>query len=375
MAVVKFWQAKNACRADRGDRMVRVTVAMSGGVDSAAAAALLQEQGFAVSGATMRLYCPGGREPDDLKDAAQIAARLGIPHFLFEFEDTFRAEVLLPFRDGYVRGETPNPCVLCNRRLKFGRFLARALLLGADRIATGHYARVTYDGDSGRYRLWKAADWGKDQSYVLYSLSQWELSHVMFPLGGLHKEEARALVAARGLGLPVAHKKDSQDICFVPDGDYAGFLEREMGVVSPPGKFIDTAGRVLGEHRGLVRYTVGQRRGLGQGFGRPLYVLRKDLQHNAVVLGEERELYQSRLTAGAVNWVSGRPPDGPITVSAKTRYSQKEAAATVQALPDGRAQVYFESPQRAVTAGQAVVFYDGDEVLGGGTILREEPVR
>lgn len=350
----------------------RVMVAMSGGVDSTAAAALLLQQGAAVSGATMRLFCPGGRS-DDLQDARQMAAQLQIPHFVFEFEDTFRQEVLLPFRDSYVCGDTPNPCLLCNRRLKFGRFLARALLLGADKIATGHYARVTFDERAGRYRLWKAADAGKDQSYVLYALSQWELSHVLFPLGDLRKEEARELAAAQGLA--VARKKDSQDICFVPDGDYAGFLEREMGVCAPPGPFIDTQGHVLGQHQGLIRYTIGQRKGLGQGFGRPLYVLRKEAQSNAVVLGEEQELYTRRLIAGGVCWVCGEPPREALAVSAKTRYSQKEAAATVRALPNGRADVCFESPQRAVTAGQAVVFYDGDEVLGGGTILREEPVR
>ena len=348
----------------------RVFAAMSGGVDSAAAALLLLQAGCDVTGVTLRLH--GFRDrpglcgsADEIDTARSVAAALGIPHVVLDLSERFREKVMDRFVSEYVRGRTPNPCVDCNREIKFGALLDWALDQGADAMATGHYARVRFDGALGRWQLLRGADRRKDQTYFLYQLTQHQLSHLLLPAGDYEKPALRALAAAHGLSN--AQRADSQDICFVPDGDYVSFL-RQQGAELVPGDFVDEAGRVLGRHKGLPCYTLGQRKGLGVSAGAPLYVLAKDPARNAVVLGADSALYTSELTAERVNWLSIPAPDGPLSVTARTRYSQREAAAHVEPLPGGRARVVFRDPQRAVTPGQAVVFYDGDLVLGGGTI-------
>ena len=348
----------------------RVFAAMSGGVDSAAAALLLLQAGCDVTGVTLRLH--GFRDrpglcgsADEIDTARSVAAALGIPHVVLDLSERFRERVMDRFVSEYVRGRTPNPCVDCNREIKFGALLDWALDQGADAMATGHYARVRFDGALGRWQLLRGADRRKDQTYFLYQLTQHQLSHLLLPAGDYEKPALRALAAAHGLSN--AHRADSQDICFVPDGDYVSFL-RQQGAELVPGDFVDEAGRVLGRHKGLPCYTLGQRKGLGVSAGAPLYVLATDPARNAVVLGADSALYTSELTAERVNWLSIPAPDGPLSVTARTRYSQREAAAHVEPLPGGRARVVFRDPQRAVTPGQAVVFYDGDLVLGGGTI-------
>ncbi len=348
-----------------------VCVAMSGGVDSAGAALLLQQEGFEVSGCTLRLH--GCRErpglcgsTDDIETAREVAAAIGIPHTVLDLEETFRREVMDKFVSEYVCGRTPNPCIDCNRAIKFGALLDWALEQGADALATGHYARVHYEPESGRWLLLRGRDHRKDQSYVLYQLTQHQLAHLLLPVGTYEKAALRAL--AEEAGLVNAQKADSQDICFVPDGDYMSFLERYGGVKSVPGDFVDESGRVLGRHKGLERYTAGQRKGLGVSAGRPLYVLRKNLTDGTVVLGDQTALFSRELTADQVNWISIPELTTPMQVTAKTRYSQREAPATVEPLPEGRIRVVFEEPQRAITAGQAVVLYDGEKVVGGGTI-------
>ena len=347
-----------------------VTLAMSGGVDSAAAALLLRQAGFDVSAVTLRLHretdrpgiCGSG---DDIALARSVAESLGMPHTVVDLCGLFRDTVMARFVSEYVAGRTPNPCVDCNREIKFGALLDWALDHGADGMATGHYARVDYDGASGRWRLLRGVDRRKDQSYFLFQLTQFQLSRLLLPVGGYEKPAIRALAEAHGLRN--AQKPDSQDICFVPDGDYAAFLESQ-GVELTPGDFVDESGRVLGRHRGLERYTTGQRKGLGGSAGAPGYVLRKDLERGTVVLGPDSALYTRTLTAKRVNWISIPSLEGPMAVTAKTRYSQREAAAVIEPLPGGRVRAAFEEPQRAVTAGQAVVFYDGEAVVGGGII-------
>ena len=343
-----------------------VAVAMSGGVDSAAAALLLAEAGYDVWGVTLRLQsCPGAAETAEAEiDSARRAAEaLGIPHRVLDLRERFRTAVMDRFVSEYLAGRTPNPCVDCNREIKFGALLDWVLEQGADFLSTGHYARV--DRAEGRWRLLRGADRRKDQSYVLYQLTQRQLSHLLLPLGDYDKPAIRQLVGARGLAN--ARKADSQDICFIPDGDYAAFLAAS-GAELVPGDFVDETGRVLGRHRGLPCYTPGQRKGLGVSAGEPVYVLRKEAAGNRIVLGPDSALYTAELTAERVNWLSVPAPEGPLAVTAKTRYTQREAAATAEVLPDGRLRVTFAEPQRAVTAGQAVVLYVGEAVAGGGTI-------
>lgn len=348
-----------------------VCVAMSGGVDSAGAALLLRRQGYEVSGVTMRLHAFKDRpglcgSSEDIEMARTVAAELNIPHTVLDLSGPFQKTVMDRFVSEYVHGRTPNPCIDCNREIKFGALLDWALAQGADALATGHYARVAQDEQTGRWLLLRGRDRKKDQSYFLYQLTQFQLAHLLLPVGEYEKPALRALAAEAGL--VNADKADSQDICFVPGGDYMAFLQEYGGVTPAPGDFVDREGRVLGRHQGLERYTPGQRKGLGVSADRPLYVLRKDLDAGTVILGPNEALFTTELTARRVNWLSIPEPDGPIAVTAKTRYSQREDAAVVHPLPGGRVQVVFDTPQRAVTAGQAVVFYDDERVIGGGTI-------
>ena len=354
---------------------MRVCVAMSGGVDSSVAAVLLQEQGYELSGVNLRMFhnedLGESREKTccslaDAEDAALVARRLGFPFYVFDFAQVFRDTVIRDFVEEYQAGHTPNPCAVCNREVKFGALLRRVQALGQDFLATGHYAQVERDPDSGRYLLKRAADRSKDQTYFLYMLTQDQLAQSLFPLGGLHKAEVRQIAETRGL--VNARKHDSQDICFVPDGKYADFIERTTGHPSPTGPFLDREGRVLGQHKGLIRYTRGQHKGLGLSTEEPLYVLEKDAAANTIRLGPDSALWTTELTAEQVNLISMPELTVPLRVTAKTRYSQREAAATVTSLPDGCIHVVFDEPQRAITAGQAVVLYDGEYVVGGGTI-------
>ena len=347
---------------------------MSGGVDSSVAAYLMREAGYDCVGVQMKLFenadAGVSRESaccslESAEDARRVAFGLDMPFYVWNFADEFRSEVIGRFAAAYAAGRTPNPCIDCNRCLKFGALLRRARALGFDALATGHYARIEKTG--GQYLLKKAADETKDQSYVLYMLGQEELSMLYLPLGGLRKTETRAIAARQGFA--VARKKDSQDLCFAPDGDYAAAAERALGRPFPPGEFLDGEGRVLGRHAGIGRYTLGQRRGLGVSGEKPLYVCKIDPERNAVVLGGAETLLSRELSAADFDWVSGRPPAGPLRVRAKTRYRQPEQPATVTPTGPDTVRVVFDELQRAVTPGQAVVLYDGDVVLGGGTIL------
>ena len=346
----------------------KVLVAMSGGVDSSAAAALLVQQGYQCDGAMLKLAPNEDSRccsADDAEDARQAATRLGMRFYVFNETARFRRCVMDKFVAEYGAGRTPNPCIDCNRCLKFGALLDRAVTLGYDYIATGHYARIVWDQAAGRYRLLRGRDRRKDQSYVLYQLTQYQLSHLLLPVGDFDKPAIRE--SAREAGLVNADKSDSQDICFVPDGDYVSFLQAQ-GVTLTPGDFVDEAGRVLGRHRGLPCYTIGQGKGLGIAVGKHVYVLAKHEADNTVVLGDNDRLFRTELTANRVNWIAGPAPEGAFRCTATTRYRHAETPALAEPLSDGRLHLTFDEPQRAVTAGQAVVLYDGEEVLGGGTI-------
>ena len=354
---------------------MRILAAMSGGVDSSVAALLLQKQGYAVDGATMTLFSkedvilPSGAcgTSNEAQDAKRICDKLGIAHHIFAFQKEFRSGVIDRFAESYLKGETPNPCVECNRRLKFRCFFDKAVSIGYDAMATGHYAQVEYDSGSGRFLLKKAVDRAKDQTYFLYSLTQDILSHTLLPLGGMTKPQIRDIAAENGF--INADKPDSQDICFIPNGDYAVFLEEKLSCRCPAGEFFrEDTNTVVGQHKGFHRYTVGQRKGLGIAAEKPLYVIRKDHATNRVILGDNTDLFSDSLTAVDCNWIAVDNITAPLRVTAKTRYSQAEADATVIPTDDGIVRVEFDTPQRAVTAGQAVVFYDGDVVIGGGTI-------
>ena len=338
--------------------MKRILVGMSGGVDSAVSVLLLKEMGYEVGGATMLLQPCGTQEA---ADAAASAARLGIPFYTFDWQAAFRRDVIEPFRQVYQEGGTPNPCIFCNKTLKFGAFLEEALRLGYDGIATGHYARVREE--NGRYLLYTAKDRSKDQTYMLYHLSQAQLSRVLFPMGNYTKEEAREKAGLAGL--PVASKRDSQDICFIPDGDYLKFL-MDDGLVPQTGRFIGPMGEDLGPHKGLEAYTIGQRRGLDVAYGTRIYVVGK--QDADVLLGGNDRLMSTRVPVKDVNFIPFDRPDGPIRAQAKLRYTPNGSDCTIYPAEDG-VILEFDQPQRAVTPGQAAVFYDGDLVLGGGTIV------
>jgi tRNA-specific 2-thiouridylase len=341
----------------------RVAVALSGGVDSSIAACLLKEAGYEVIGMTMGLLsedretCPPA---NSIYDAENVCRTLGIPFHFVDLEQEFKQHVIDYFCREYIHARTPNPCIACNRHIKFGCLLEHALSLGVDYLATGHYARVGHHNNS--YHLLRGIDGDKDQSYVLYTLGQDRLNRVLFPLGGYTKSQVQELAAQRGL--PAAGKPGSQDICFI-SSDYGTFLSRH--IASTPGEIVDRRGKVVGRHRGTAFYTVGQRHGLALSAAEPVYITRIDPSKNRLIVGPKDELYRFRLTAADVNWISGKPPAEPVEVTVKIRYRSTDAAATLYPSP-GRVEIRFKQPQLAITPGQAVVFYREDEVLGGGTI-------
>ena len=347
---------------------------MSGGVDSSVAAYLMKQRGFDCIGVTMKLFsneeigCSRAKtccSLEDVEDARSVAYRLGIPYYVFNFTEDFGRQVIDRFVAAYENGATPNPCIDCNRYLKFERLYRRAAELGCDRVATGHYARIEKQGD--RYLLKKASDESKDQSYVLYAMTQEQLAHTAFPCGALNKTQTRQI--AEEQGFLNAEKPDSQDICFVPDGDYAAFIRRYTGKSYPDGPFVTTRGEIIGRHRGIIHYTVGQRKGLGISSDRPLYVQSIDAAKNTVVLGENRELFGTELNAVNFNWIAFETPPDILRAKAKIRYRHREQWATVEVTGKNKVHLVFDAPQRAVTRGQAVVLYDGDTVLGGGEII------
>ncbi len=342
------------------DRLQRALIAMSGGVDSSVAAYLMIQQGFDCVGGTMQLL------PDsmDTRDAEAVARRLGIPFHVFDFREHFRSDVMDHFVCAYEQGLTPNPCVECNRHLKFGTLLQQALSLSCDYLVTGHYARIR---KADRYLLHKATDAAKDQTYFLYSLTQEQLAHTMFPLGELTKTEVRQI--AEEQNFLNAKKRDSQDICFVPDGDYVAFLRRYTGKEYPAGNFLDLNGRVVGQHRGSIAYTLGQRKGLGLAMGEPVYVCGKNMEKNTVTVGPNEALFTTSLLANNWNWIAIPELTEPMRVMTKARSRMTEQPATVYPDGNGVVRVVFDQAQRAITPGQAVVLYDGDLVIGGGTIL------
>lgn len=349
------------------ERSKKVLVGMSGGVDSSAAALVLLRQGYEVTGLTLLLqpFSEGHGSSQDVEDARRVAQCLGIPHRTLDLSSVFQKTVVDRFVRDYEAGRTPNPCVVCNRHIKFGAMLEYALQNGFDFVATGHYVRIRRQ--ESRWLLYRA-DSPKDQSYMLYSLRQEQLSRILAPLEGKTKQEVRSL--AEEAGLPVAQKPDSQEICFVPDNDYSRFLETYTGRKPEPGYFVDASGTVLGRHRGITQYTIGQRKGLGIALGRPMYVTHMDSLRNEVTLGPEGSQYRSSLLAGELNWIPFEQPEQPFRCEARIRYHASAAPCLVTPLPSGEARVLFDAPQRSVTPGQAVVFYEGDLVLGGGTILQ-----
>lgn len=369
---------------------MKIAVAMSGGVDSSAAAALLKEQGHELVGFTMQLWNQrrhvnvdenGDPLPsrccslDDVYDARRVAGSLGIPFYVLNLEEEFERSVVEPFVQSYLSGETPIPCVACNSRLKFASLDKMARSLGCDKVATGHYARVEYDETADRHRLFRGRNHWKDQSYFLWELTQDQLSRAFFPLGEMEKSEVRGI--ARDAELGVAEKQESQEICFVPDGNYSGFIDRYLeseqrsSELPPNGEIVSTTGEKLGEHSGIHRYTIGQRRGLGIAHEKPLYVVQIERLRNQIIVGEKEELESVEFTARGVNWVAFDEPSEPVRAEVKVRYRHDPAKATIHALPESRVRIVFDEPQRAITPGQATIFYRGDEVVGGGWIERQ----
>lgn len=352
----------------------KALIAMSGGVDSSVAALIMKNEDYDCIGCTMKLYANEDAgiakghtccSLDDVEDAKSVAYKLGIPYYVFNFKDSFKEKIIDKFVETYEKGMTPNPCIDCNRYMKFDRLYERAKTLGCDYIVTGHYARI--HEENGKYRLLKALDDTKDQSYVLYQMTQEELAHTKFPLGELKKTETRKL--AEDNDLINANKPDSQDICFVPDGDYVAALKRFTGKEYEPGDFVDKEGNVLGKHKGIVAYTIGQRKGLDISSTKPLFVCKLDTEKNQVILGDNEDLFSKDVEVGNVNWISGEAPTEPVACSVKLRYRMKEQPAMAYPQADGTVHIEFEEPQRAKTPGQSAVFYDGDVVLGGGIII------
>ncbi|KGK91599.1 thiouridylase [Desulfosporosinus sp. HMP52] len=357
----------------------KVVVGMSGGVDSSMAAALLKEEGYEVIGVTLQIWDPTGPEVEGgccsnsaIDDARRVAFILGIPHYVMNFRSYFKETVVDYFTQSYLYGETPNPCLACNRHVKFGEMLRKARGLGAEFIATGHYAQVLRDPSSERFLLSRSADQRKDQTYALYMLTQDQLKHTLFPLAEYKKEHIREMARERGLG--VGDKPESQEICFIPDDDYASFLKERSEVPIKPGDFVDLAGKKLGRHEGIIHFTVGQRKGLGVTFGKPMFVVGLNPERNEVVLGEDKDVFTDTLWAEDLNWISIPELTEPIKVHAKIRYNSSGATATIIPGEIGSGygvMVQFDEPQRAVTPGQAVVFYQGNLVVGGGKIISD----
>ncbi|MEW6083187.1 MAG: tRNA 2-thiouridine(34) synthase MnmA [Chloroflexota bacterium] len=353
--------------------MPKVVVAMSGGVDSSVAAALLKEQGYEVIGMMLRLWSEPGKEdsnrcctPDSMAQARRVAAKLDIPFYVIDAKDVFRETVVDYFLEGYARGETPNPCLICNRKIRWTFLLDHALALGADFMATGHYARVRKD-ESGKIELLRAVDRSKDQSYVLHVLDQEKLKRALFPIGDYAKPEIRRIAETHGL--PTASRKDSQDLCFLAGEDYRNFLRRNAAEALKPGEIVTREGVSIGTHNGLANYTIGQRKGLGVASPVPLYVITKDAVRNTLVVGTQEQLGSRELTARDVNWIAGEPPREPFRAEVKIRYTAKEAEASIAPMGENRAHVTFDAPQRDITAGQAAVFFQNDLLIGGGIIV------